>query len=622
MIIAVRTTSEPRKPSLDFLGISYITLEDWNVTIQGSMDSSGKMGVPVCATTNIYSLSSCNIAVICTHLRLLGASQSLAHLARSSRLFHDPALDALWHTIRSLVPLLYTFPSDLCSLNPFNDPHDPGVSNIELTRKAVPADFNRFRAYAARVVAMEDLTRSMDEFFGYPKVATGVWDQLGQHRGEYAFPRLRSITHCNFASPYPVCLAFGPLLKKVKILEIKANNDSEGAVSRILNQLALAPSIEVLVVKAGSDAIRNHKTLEHLSLPLATITSAFSNLTSITVPEIPLLPSCLFGLASIPSLTSISILVRSCDYGWDCLFGMETSYSTSLVLLKSLYIRCDSFDWCVTFLRTFAFPCLESIGIITEDIVREFWEFASALATRPSADKCMKEIELTLGRLANEPFEEGGIPMYTGGVLAPLFALSELQHMSIRGHCHVVLNDDALESISRAWPKLTHLYLEPARRSKDAVVMHLPAWAQVGPQWVAATLLGLLHIAERCHKLRSLGLVLDLETMPSASELRGALERLAAQDTPCPLRALSVGWSALGDHVRLASALSAWFPALVQIKDARGEPVFSEEGWQSVGFEFEYMYRASSANLARHYRWQEAADLVPRFAKVRAQERA
>lgn len=92
--------------------------------------SSSKMDLSNCTSTSICSLSPRSIASICTHLRLLGAPQSLAHLARTSHLFHDAALDALWHTIRSLVPLLYTFPSDLCSIHPIGSPGILRVSKI------------------------------------------------------------------------------------------------------------------------------------------------------------------------------------------------------------------------------------------------------------------------------------------------------------------------------------------------------------------------------------------------------------------------------------------------------------------------------------------------------------
>ncbi len=73
-------------------------------------------------TITIYSLSPDHIALVCTHLRLLCASKSLVCLARTCRLFRDTALDALWHTIPSLIPLLYTFPSDLCSIRSYVHP--------------------------------------------------------------------------------------------------------------------------------------------------------------------------------------------------------------------------------------------------------------------------------------------------------------------------------------------------------------------------------------------------------------------------------------------------------------------------------------------------------------------
>lgn len=482
----------------------------------------------------------------------------------------------------------------------------------EFKREARPADFDRFRTYAARVIEMEDQRMRM---LGLdPKVHTGVWDQLEQHRGEYAFPRLRSIIYRCRARPYPVFLAVGPRLEMVKLIDIEATNRSQEDVSRFLNQLASTPSLEILYAHARSYTTR--KTLQHLSLPLATATSTFRNLTSVSIPEIPLLPSCLSDLALMPSLISMSILVRSCDYGWGCLSSTRGSYSACFVRLKYLCISSDSFDWCTAFFRTFALPFLETILINTEDVVASLllWDFATALATRPSADKHLININLVLGKLPkNETFQRGA-PVYLGRQLTPLFALSALRYIVIRGYCHIVLDDDALESISRAWPQLTRLYLEPTWRPKEAMVTDLPTRAEAGPQWAPPTLLGLLHIAERCHTLHGFGLVLDLETMPTTSELRGALERLAAQDTPCPLFDLSVGWSVLGDHVRLASALSAWFPALQRICDVRFWPRPGEGGWELVASE-------SPENVAMSRRLREAETLVRRFARIRAQER-
>lgn len=387
--------------------------------------------------------------------------------------------------------------------------------------------------------------------------------------------------------------------------------------TRIIERLTFAPSLTVLTVKADGRerGYCRDIDLDHLSIPLATASAAFRSLTSLSVPEIPLLPSALSHLASIASLQDAEIYIRSRDFDWGCL-PTNTACATAFMLLHCLSIRSDSLECVIALLRAFAFPFLEEIVVQVEDLVYDilFKSFAQELASRPFARERMTTIDLRLGQLSNEPLNEA-VPIYLRAELAPLFALSALQALSIRGHCHVILDDAALDDVSRAWPGITALYLEPARRSKDALVIRLH-----NPAWPPATMTGLLCIAEQCHQLRSLGLVLDLDTLPSTSELRRARARLTARGTPCPLRNFAVGWSRLGDHIRLASTLSAWFPALTEIWDSRDTPVFSEEVWQSIEGR-PAGYKASYENEDIHFRWQEAAKLIPGFAKVRAQER-
>lgn len=83
--------------------------------MDGPTTASGRSNAPTAALTQ--SLPPNIIALICAELRLLLAWGSLARLARTDHLFCDAALDALWHSITSLVPLLHTFPPDLCSID-------------------------------------------------------------------------------------------------------------------------------------------------------------------------------------------------------------------------------------------------------------------------------------------------------------------------------------------------------------------------------------------------------------------------------------------------------------------------------------------------------------------------
>lgn len=56
----------------------------------------------------IYDIIEC----ICQHLATTNSLDALAKLARTSSIFLDPALNALWHTIPSLEPLVRCLPDD------------------------------------------------------------------------------------------------------------------------------------------------------------------------------------------------------------------------------------------------------------------------------------------------------------------------------------------------------------------------------------------------------------------------------------------------------------------------------------------------------------------------------
>ncbi len=73
---------------------------------------------------NITSLPLDTVLRICRAISLRegpgsAVSRDLAALALTCRSLSEPALDTLWHSIRSLAPLLRTLPEDLCIVAPF-----------------------------------------------------------------------------------------------------------------------------------------------------------------------------------------------------------------------------------------------------------------------------------------------------------------------------------------------------------------------------------------------------------------------------------------------------------------------------------------------------------------------
>ncbi|KDQ62042.1 hypothetical protein JAAARDRAFT_203263 [Jaapia argillacea MUCL 33604] len=71
---------------------------------------------------------------------------TLAGLARTCQVFHDPALDILWDKISDLAHLIKCMPSDS-----WIEEESPGGATITFTRSLAPPDWIRFQAYAARI---------------------------------------------------------------------------------------------------------------------------------------------------------------------------------------------------------------------------------------------------------------------------------------------------------------------------------------------------------------------------------------------------------------------------------------------------------------------------------------
>jgi hypothetical protein len=57
------------------------------------------------------------VSLFCTELGNVGAKRSLAAFAQTRLAFSEPALDALWYELHSLIPLVQCMPCDLWKLD-------------------------------------------------------------------------------------------------------------------------------------------------------------------------------------------------------------------------------------------------------------------------------------------------------------------------------------------------------------------------------------------------------------------------------------------------------------------------------------------------------------------------
>ncbi|KAF5350445.1 hypothetical protein D9756_008581 [Leucocoprinus leucothites] len=84
---------------------------------------------------------------ICQHLAFTDSLDALANLARTCSAFLDPALNALWHTIPSLEPLVKCLPEDAWAVRRMLYRQ----SVLTLKRKTTPEDWERCKFYAHRI---------------------------------------------------------------------------------------------------------------------------------------------------------------------------------------------------------------------------------------------------------------------------------------------------------------------------------------------------------------------------------------------------------------------------------------------------------------------------------------
>ncbi|OJT06375.1 hypothetical protein TRAPUB_2776 [Trametes pubescens] len=162
--------------------------------------------------------------------------------------------------------------------------------------------------------------------------------------------------------------------------------------------------------------------------------------------------------------------------------------------------------------------------------------------------------------------------------VSPLFTLPAIQRLSITGGCTTILDDLALEVISRTWLELVELVMGYTThpRPDDERILEFDDFPYATP-W------GLLQLARDCPRMTKLALALDLRFYPISRADPGF--QFTPLDPPVHLSGpeipglldLDTTGSLLGDPMCIASFLSLSFP---QLRVMRNDS--ESEGWWDV----------------------------------------
>jgi hypothetical protein len=267
------------------------------------------------------------------------------------------------------------------------------------------------------------------------------------------------------------------------------------------------------------------------------------------------------------------------------------------------------------------FPSLESLDVRTSIVefgknllqwcdntpLRKFYFFSGAIATNlvvsdflvTLRDHCghynLTSIVLQFGKTSLGLPGDATHYKMTPTVLRPLLVFCNLSYLRVSSPHEFCLDDDFVETMSTAWPKLRCLTFDVSTRDHDTA-------SSVGG---SVTIAALVSFARRCPDLYELQIDLDANVVPAGPHPSPRGPRVRQMN----LKYLTLWASPIESPSLVAHFLSSIFPCLRDID------VCHEHGLDEA--EEEELHREGRS---RYHKWVEVAKLVPLLAAARSDE--
>ena len=493
---------------------------------------------------------------------------TLAALARTCKTFSDPALDSLWYSQSSVIPLIKCLPSDVYILE---HPHPifdrstlvstfkyhilmnlPHSTFQRIIRTLVPSDYDRVHHYSYRIRRMDLPPRDSQDYL--LSLDDRILDIVSSNpEGGPLFPRLNHL--CVSLSSFDV-RAYHPRLVIGKALRsISIDFTGENFMER-LDRCAFPPSLWhnihfILSSATGltsftADATWNgyyRKVLGDFGPQpaLLQLYCTFHHLEEFCARPSRISHQVLSHLAALPKLRKVVISIHSADLEkftlthpseriFDSIveFGIETN---SLVAVQNL-------------LKRRGFEVLECLRISRRPVHRT-WELDPFFDTlrRCKGTVPLKALSVTQAEFLDRGRSTSGItsPVSDLYTFASLVSFSDLRVVEINLNGVVAVDDRELGRLADAWPRLEVLMLAES------------------PEGV--TLLGLVVLASSCPELRHLTLRVNAT---------GDVPNVPQDCVPgLKLVYFHTLWSCVDLPMQVADFLHVVFPNLVDLKWTR-----------------------------------------------------
>ena len=482
------------------------------------------------------------------------AKATIVSLACCSKIFEDPALDALWETQDRLLPLLKSLPGDVWEVewgsfvSPLTTSTFPALNRlIRKSFKRIPTEeeWAHVKKYARRI---RDLTVDASK----DRVTSGVLLALQHHTtNEPLLPGLKTFECMEADEDF---IPFIPLFFSPGIVDIGVNfvlGLPVSAVASIISRfLTSCPDLESITLNS----------LPRDSIITDAVSEMLLGCNQDTLKEFqvdsPLTEEARGVLYQLPKLSSL----------WAVVQGPTSLPPVALPNLTSIDVEHDDhLDWLRGF-RGMALEKLERVYLRSES--EQIGDILGAFEKAVSTSVTLSVFKFYTSR--------SWYPNYRA-----LLRFTQLKKLEIEFHCDVfctsTVDDDTIVSLARTMPKLEVLRLggEPCGTPTGVTIKGLVALA-----------CGCLHLSKlRIHfEMRDLEQVATTTRNPSPYGNRSAVRQ-----GDCGLKYLDVGKIPIpgGSTQRVAVILLKIFPRLLNIK-------YSEMWWWDVVTSMKYLEKTDT----------------------------
>ncbi|KAF8994456.1 hypothetical protein BDQ17DRAFT_1430990 [Cyathus striatus] len=296
------------------------------------------------------------LTLICEYLS--PEKKNLASLARTCKMFEEPALDVLWFELDRFYPLAKCLPFNVWT----EEEHDGNKEYLVLKRPLLSTDCLRFTQYAKRIQRFSSEFESTFDQLVHKTVYEGLQVAM---RGGKIFPNVQHLTWNSRDDTFPFIHMFlGPRITKIKYMFSAKSSAQISMVPALCEQYPFLECVEFSIHLDGASVKSERRAIELISNSVY----KWKNLKMLNIPNLTY--SALLKISQLPHLETLRIM--------ECKLGAvpTRTVKSGFPMLSSLVIQgCQTVLDCILVLTLMDYSPLSDLQVVLAGVeTSSTWE--------------------------------------------------------------------------------------------------------------------------------------------------------------------------------------------------------------------------------------------------------